>query len=160
MSAVIEKLSEWGVLKPKQPPPAAGTAPVGPRPTRVVPPPKPVGESELERRRGELARRFAELQWDLGGVAYEMASRDHFRLDVLTRQAAALQEVDAQLAEVERLLKLDSGGAAGSCKSCGALYARGAGFCWHCGQPLIAEATPSAPVVPAPAEPVQGGTAQ
>ena len=31
-----------------------------------------------------------------------MAIRDHFRLDVLVRRAAALQERDAELAEVER----------------------------------------------------------
>ena len=44
-----------------------------------------------------------------------MAIRDHFRLDVLTRQAAKLQQVDAELGEVERMLKLDQAGAAGAC---------------------------------------------
>ena len=62
-----------------------------------------------------------------------MASRDHFRLDVLTLQAGKLQQVDAELSEVERLLKLEEAGAAGACPSCGALYARGAAFCWQCG---------------------------
>ena len=71
--------------------------------------------SELERRRDRLAEELAELQWDLGGLAYEMAARDHFRLDVLTRQAARLQTVDAELGEVERLLRLEQAGAAGSC---------------------------------------------
>ena len=33
-----------------------------------------------------------------------MAIRDHFRLDVLIPRAAALQERDAELGEVERLL--------------------------------------------------------
>jgi hypothetical protein len=97
-----------------------------------------VGSPELRERRDRLAERFAELQWDLGGLAYEMAARDHFRLDVLVRVAARLQEVDAELAEVERLLRLDEAGAAGSCSSCGALYARGAVFCWQCGADLIA----------------------
>jgi hypothetical protein len=97
-----------------------------------------VGSPELRERRDRLAERFAELQWDLGGLAYEMAARDHFRLDVLVRMAARLQEVDAELAEVERLLRLDEAGAAGSCSSCGALYARGAVFCWQCGADLIA----------------------
>jgi hypothetical protein len=97
-----------------------------------------VGSPELRERRDRLAERFAELQWDLGGLAYEMAARDHFRLDVLLRMAARLQEVDAELAEVERLLRLDEAGAAGSCSSCGALYARGAVFCWQCGADLIA----------------------
>ena len=47
---------------------------------------------------------MAELHWDLGGLAYEMAVRDHFRNDVLMSRAALLQERDAELAEVERKL--------------------------------------------------------
>jgi hypothetical protein len=107
-----------------------------------APPPDPgsVGTDALRRRRDELATRVAELQWDLGGLAYEMASRDHFRLDVLVRQAAKLQEADAELAEVERLLRLDTAGAAGTCPSCGALHARGAVFCWQCGASLLERA--------------------
>jgi hypothetical protein len=96
---------------------------------------------ELIERRGTLSRRFAELQWDLGGLAYEMASRDHFRLDVIVRRAAELQEVDAELGEVERLLRLDDAGAAGSCASCGALHSRGAVFCWQCGASLLERVT-------------------
>src|SRR5712671_1834669 len=60
--------------------------------------------ADLRRRRVELAERVATLTWDLGGLAYEMAVRDHYRLDVLARRAAELQESDAQLAEVQRLL--------------------------------------------------------
>src|SRR5581483_3744758 len=67
--------------------------------------------SELSERHRRLAADLAELQWDLGGLTYEMAIRDHFRLDVLVRRAARLQEVDAELAEVERLLKLEDAGA-------------------------------------------------
>ena len=63
--------------------------------------------SELRRRRDALAEQVTELHWDLGGLAYEMAIRDHFRLDVLVRRAAVLQERDAELAEVERLLRLE-----------------------------------------------------
>jgi hypothetical protein len=96
----------------------------------------PVDQPELLRRREELSRRFAELQWDLGGMAYEMAARDHYRLDVLNKQAARLQEVDGELGQVERLMKLGEAGAAGSCPSCGALQARGAVFCWQCGNEL------------------------
>ena len=92
---------------------------------------------ELRQRRESLASQLAELQWDLGGLAYEMAIRDHFRLDVLSRQAAKLQQVDAELAEVERMLKLNEAGAAGACGSCGALYARGSVFCWQCGKGLM-----------------------
>jgi hypothetical protein len=96
----------------------------------------PVDQPELLRRREELSRKFAELQWDLGGMAYEMAARDHYRLDVLNKQAAKLQEVDGELGQIERLLKLGEAGAAGSCPSCGALQARGAVFCWQCGNEL------------------------
>ncbi|MGH2984701.1 MAG: hypothetical protein ACRDK5_10705, partial [Solirubrobacterales bacterium] len=102
-----------------------------------------VGEPELLKEREELSHRFAELQWDLGGMAYEMASRDHFRLDVLNKQAARLQEVDAQLGQIERVLKLEEAGAAGTCPSCGALQARGAVFCWQCGNELKPAAKPS-----------------
>jgi hypothetical protein len=93
--------------------------------------------AELTARRDALAERFAQAQWDLGGLAYEMARRDHFRLDVLVRGAARLQEVDAELAEAERLLRLEEAAAAGSCPACGALHARGAVFCWQCGGALI-----------------------
>jgi hypothetical protein len=101
-----------------------------------------VGDEELIKQREELAHRFAELQWDLGGMTYEMASRDHFRLDVLNKQAARLQEVDAQLGQVERVLALEDAGAAGTCPSCGALQARGAVFCWQCGNELKPAAKP------------------
>ncbi len=84
------------------------------------PPAPTAGADDLARRRNVLARRFAELQWDLGGMAYEMASRDHFRLDVLTRHAAELQAVDAELAGVERMLRLEDAGAAGTCPNCNA----------------------------------------
>jgi hypothetical protein len=95
-----------------------------------------VAQPELLKQREELSRKFAELQWDLGGIAYEMAARDHYRLDVLNKQAARLQEVDAELGQIERLLKLGEAGAAGTCPSCGALQARGAVFCWQCGNEL------------------------
>jgi hypothetical protein len=93
--------------------------------------------SDLQKRRDRLARELVDLQWDLGGLAYEMAIRDHYRLDVLTARAAKLQQIDAELAEVERMLKLDQAGAAGACGSCGALYAQGAAFCWQCGKDLM-----------------------
>jgi hypothetical protein len=99
--------------------------------------------SELQRRRDALAQEVTELHWDLGGLAYEMAIRDHFRLDVLVRKAALLQERDAELAEVERLLRMEEGGAAGSCPQCTAPHSRGAVFCWQCGTALM-ERLPSA----------------
>jgi hypothetical protein len=99
--------------------------------------------AELRRRRQELAERVAELTWDLGGLTYEMAVRDHYRLDVLARRAAELQEADAQLGEVQRLLAGAEAGIHGQCRSCGAVHSRGAAFCWHCGAPLIEEARPT-----------------
>ena len=109
-----------------------------------------------------LARRFAELQWDLGGLTYEMAIRDHFRLDLLVAQAARLQAVDAELAADERARSLQRSGAAGNCPTCGALYARGAAFCSHCGTHLLAGARPGQPAAqpqiaasPQPAAPAQ-----
>jgi hypothetical protein len=98
---------------------------------------------ELRRRRRELAERVAELTWDLGGLTYEMAARDHYRLDVLARRAAELQRVDAELGEVQRLLAHAEAGIEGQCRSCGAAHSRGAAFCWRCGVALIEEASPA-----------------
>jgi len=92
---------------------------------------------DLRRRRDALAEQVTELHWDLGGLAYEMAIRDHFRLDVLVRRAAVLQERDAELAEVERLLRMEQDGMAGSCPNCAAPHSRGALYCWQCGTTLM-----------------------
>ena len=95
--------------------------------------------SALREQRDALAERVATLTWDLGGLTYEMAIRDHFRLDVLVRHAARLQEADAELGEVERLLAIEETAETGSCRSCGAPHSRGAAYCWKCGQPLVLE---------------------
>jgi hypothetical protein len=99
--------------------------------------------AELRRRRHELAERVAALTWDLGGLTYEMAVRDHYRLDVLARKAAELQEADAQLGELQRLLGAADAGIHGQCRSCSAVHSRGAAYCWHCGVPLMVEARPA-----------------
>ena len=101
--------------------------------------------AELVRRRDRLARELAELQYDLGGLAYEMAIRDHFRVDALVRVAARMQELDAELGEIERLVKLEGAGAGGSCPACAALHGRGAFFCWRCGGRLITEIDDASP---------------
>jgi hypothetical protein len=98
---------------------------------------------ELRRRRLELAERVAALTWDLGGLAYEMAIRDHYRLDVLARKAAELQTADAELGELQRLLATADAGIHGQCRACGAVHSRGAAYCWHCGAPLLREGRPS-----------------
>jgi hypothetical protein len=102
---------------------------------------------ELRRRRDALAEQVTELHWDLGGLAYEMAIRDHFRLDVLVRRAAVLQERDAELAEVERLLRMETDAVVGSCSTCSAPHSRGAMFCWQCGVQLM-ERLPSSAAAP------------
>lgn len=96
---------------------AAGTLPDGMRPAAEVAaqarrdaaraPAPTARERELLARRELLTERFTLLQTDLGGAFYEMAIRDHVRLDVLTRKAAELQRVDRELAEVERELRGD-----------------------------------------------------
>ena len=111
---------------------------------------------DLARRRDELAARVAELQWDLGGLAYEMAIRNHVRVDVLVRRAATLQEVDSELGEVERILRLQESGTAGVCASCGAPHSSGAAFCWQCGQPLL-EHVPTHAIGTGPPAPAQAG---
>lgn len=98
---------------------------------------QPTAPVDLGRRRDQLAGRLAELQWDLGGLVYEMAIRNHIRVEVLVRRAALLQEVDNELCEVERILRMEHTGAAGACPSCQAPHSGGAAYCWQCGQPLL-----------------------
>jgi hypothetical protein len=61
---------------------------------------------DLRAQRDRLLEKFTIMQADLGGAFYEMAIRDHVRLDVLTRKAAELQRVDAELREADRMLEL------------------------------------------------------
>jgi|GEM_PF-322669 len=117
------------------------------------------GRSELARRRDALAEQVTELHWDLGGLTYEMAIRDHFRLDVLVARAAALQERDAELAEVERLLALEESASAGACPACGAPHSRGAVYCWQCGTTLMVRTASGSSPVPASAAPDLAATA-
>jgi hypothetical protein len=101
-------------------------------------PPKSPGDFvDLTRRRDQLNARVAELQWDLGGLVYEMAIRDSIRVDVIVRKAAELQNADAELSEVERILRLEESSTAGECASCGAPHSTSAAYCWQCGQPLL-----------------------
>ncbi len=128
-------------------PAAGGSSSVGSPVPSLAGDPSPLAENQasfaLRSRRDELAAQVAELHWDLGGLAYEMAIRDHFRLDVLVRRAALLQERDAELAEIERLLRLEESASAGMCPACGAPHSRGALFCWQCGGQLMERAPSS-----------------
>jgi hypothetical protein len=107
--------------------------------TPVVDPDRTI---DLRRRRDQLSARMAELQWDLGGLVYEMAIRNSIRTDVILQRAAALQDVDAELGEVERILRMEETGAAGECQTCGAPHSSGAVYCWQCGSALL-ELVPS-----------------
>jgi hypothetical protein len=117
--------------------PAAPGAAVGAAPATAG-----QGTVDLERRRDQLTARFVELQWDLGGLVYEMAIRNRIRIDIIVQRAAALQDTDAELGEVERILRMEQTGTAGTCASCGAPHSSGAAYCWQCGQPIL-EQVPS-----------------
>lgn len=98
---------------------------------------KPAENKELVAQRDRLLEKFTVMQADLGGAFYEMAIRDHVRLDVLTRKAAELQRVDAELLAVERLLEIERADAAGLCGSCGSPYGAADRFCPQCGNSLV-----------------------
>jgi hypothetical protein len=107
---------------------------------------KPTPESapenkELVAQRDRLLEKFTVMQADLGGAFYEMAIRDHVRLDVLTRKAGELQRVDAELLAAERLLELERTDAAGHCPTCNSPYGRADRFCPQCGSSLVAMAS-------------------
>jgi hypothetical protein len=113
-------------------------------PRKPEPKPEPVKPSEskeLEGQRDRLLEKFTVMQADLGGAFYEMAIRDHVRLDVLTRKAAELQRVDAELLAVERLLEIERTDAAGHCPACNAPFGTADRFCPQCGSSLVATAT-------------------
>ena len=112
-------------------------------PTRALDP-SGEGTVDLERRRDQLNACVAELQWDLGGLVYEMAIRDRIRVDVLVKRAALLQDADAELNEVERILRVEQTATAGSCASCSAPHSSGAVYCWQCGAPLLEQVPPDA----------------
>jgi hypothetical protein len=98
----------------------------------------PAPDPELLARRDRLVERFAILQSELGGLFYEMAIRDHVRMEVLIPKAADLQRVDAELGQLERIIESGSSKAGGNCPACGAVYAHGAAFCAQCARPLTA----------------------
>ena len=68
-------------------------------------------DPELVAQRERLTERFAVMQSELGGLFYEMAIRDHVRMNILNQKAAELQRVEAELTAVERMI--DEGVAAG-----------------------------------------------
>jgi hypothetical protein len=131
-------------LKPSKRKRSASAAPVAP-PAAVADAPSNALNAaygkefvvDLKRRRDQLVARVAELQWDLGGLVYEMAIRNSIRVEVMVKRAVVLQDADAELNEVERILRMEESATAGSCGSCGAPHSSGATFCWQCGKPLL-----------------------
>lgn len=114
----------------------------GSTPTPAAKPatPEPAKQEEsadLVAQRDRLLEKFTVMQADLGGAFYEMAIRDHVRMDVLTRKAAELQRVDAELLAVERVLELERADAAGLCPGCGAPFGHAVRFCAQCGHALV-----------------------
>ena len=107
------------------------------KPASAVKEAKPEESPELLAQRDRLLEKFTVMQADLGGAFYEMAIRDHVRMDVLTRKAAELQRVDAELLAVERELELQREDAAGLCPGCSAPYGHGVRFCAQCGHTLV-----------------------
>jgi hypothetical protein len=103
---------------------------------------------DLERRRDQLNARVAELQWDLGGLVYEMAIRDRIRVDILVKRAALLQDADAELSEVERILRMEQTATAGVCPTCHAPHSSGAAYCWQCGTALLRQVDTSSIMAP------------
>jgi hypothetical protein len=100
--------------------------------------PQPAPENqELVAQRDRLLEKFTVMQADLGGAFYEMAIRDHVRLDVLTRKAGELQRVDAELLAAERQLELERTDAAGHCPTCNSPFGRADRFCPQCGSSLV-----------------------
>jgi hypothetical protein len=97
---------------------------------------KPEPNRELIAERDRLLEKFTVMQADLGGAFYEMAIRDHVKMDVLTRKAAELQRLDIELGEVEEALELERSDATGACANCGTEDQPGARFCSNCGEEL------------------------
>lgn len=139
----------------RQTPPAAGPPQPGvplqpgglPSSQPATPPNPAIGQEllvDLERRRDQLIALVAELQWDLGGLVYEMAIRNRIDVEVIVKRAVALQDADAELSEVERIVRTEETGTAGSCSRCGAPHSSGATYCWQCGQPLLQQVSSDA----------------
>jgi hypothetical protein len=128
------------VVQAEQAAPIAPAAPAetGPpaAPAQIAAPAAASKDGELAAQRDRLIERFAIMQCELGGLFYEMAIRDHVRMDVLIERAAALQRLDAELGQIERMLETGASAAGGACPSCGSIYARGAAFCAQCAHPL------------------------
>jgi hypothetical protein len=121
--------------KPSAKAPPAGAANNSDAPIQGAARPAPANV-DLVAQRDRLVERFAHMQSELGGLFYEMAIRDHVRMEVLIPKAAELQRVDAELAQLERMIESGNSSVGGQCPACNAVYAHGAAFCAQCASPL------------------------
>ena len=138
MMSRVKEPSRRGLAAPSTG--AAAPAPRGDAVGDAAGPRRPSAElRELRVQRDRLVEKFTIMEADLGGAFYEMAIRDHVRLDVLTRKAAELQRVDHELAAIETTLQIGVG-RAGICHTCGAPYSTGTRFCGQCGTSLTSAA--------------------
>lgn len=143
MSRRLTSLARKPVERLRRPEPAAAKHAVA-KPAEQAPADgakEKAEHAELVTQRNRLLEKFTVMQADLGGAFYEMAIRDHVRLDVLTRKAAELQRVDAELLAAERALELARSDAAGLCPSCQSPYGPADRFCPQCGHSLVTEAS-------------------
>jgi len=108
-------------------------------PSRAEPAATEPVNRELIAERDRLLEKFTVMQTDLGGAFYEMAIRDHVKLDILTRKAAELQRLDIELGQIEEALERLGAGVTGECARCGTPYEPGARFCSRCGNELASD---------------------
>jgi hypothetical protein len=163
---VIDRIRDWSAgvgdrirsrrspaeAKPRKSTATALRTAIPPAKPAAPPPVAPAVDPELLAARDRLIEKFTIMQADLGGAFYEMAIRDHVRLDALTKKAAELQAVDAELGAVERSIELERTGAVGHCSHCNAPYGPGVAFCSQCGQVI------ERVIEPAPATPATNGS--
>ena len=108
-------------------------------PSRAEPAATEPVNRELIAERDRLLEKFTVMQTDLGGAFYEMAIRDHVKLDILTRKAAELQRLDIELGQIEEALERLGAGVTGECARCGTPYEPRARFCSRCGNELASD---------------------
>ena len=140
MSRRLAALARKPVDRLRRPDPAPAKPAAAAKPVEKAPTEGAEGKAEhaeLIAQRDRLLEKFTVMQADLGGAFYEMAIRDHVRLDVLTRKAAEQPRVDAELLAAERQLELARSDAAGLCPSCQSPYGAADRFCPQCGHSLV-----------------------
>lgn len=141
---IKDRIKPYFKTRPRGPARASPSAPAATPAPAVA---RHASDPQSAASRERLAAEFNAIQLDLGGLAYEMAIRDHFRLDLLTQRAAKLQAVDVELARAEGTMP-PAVATSAACPDCSTPLVAGAAFCAGCGRSLAVAA--AAPAVPAP----------